>query len=139
MRYPKIPWMKTTFELFKYLELDRTEILIPYHLDDPLGNNLRHFNNVSKSSSQLQTANAQGDFDPFRTKVVGLTESVDDLLGKKLDPFKRKLAKDFQMGWENLMSADQLSMRDWLAMGIKTKPYSEQVSINRCLSKRSPQ
>ncbi|THU83366.1 amine oxidase [Dendrothele bispora CBS 962.96] len=127
MRYPKIPWMKTTFELFKYLELDRPETLIPYHLNDPLGNNFQHFNNISKSSSQLQTANAQGDFDPFRTKVVGLTDSVDDLLGKKLDPFKRMLAEDFQMGWEDLMSADQLSMRDWLAIGIETKPYSEQL------------
>ncbi|KAJ7898066.1 amine oxidase [Mycena leptocephala] len=116
MRYPKIPWMKPTFALFKFLKLDDPKLLIPYHLGDLRGNNIRHFNNTSISSARLEAADARGDFDPFATKADGLTDTINNLVGHKLDLFKRMLTEDFQKGWEALMSVDQWSMRDWLAL-----------------------
>ncbi|KAF7378472.1 Amine oxidase [Mycena sanguinolenta] len=118
MRYPKIPWMKPTFALFKFLNLDDPKLLIPYHLRDLRGNNIRHFNNISISSACLEAADARGDFDPFATKVDGLTDTTNNLIGHKLDPFKHMLTEDFQSGWEALMSVDQWSMRDWLALPV---------------------
>lgn len=116
MRYPKIPWMQPTFALLKFLNLDDPKSLIPYHLGDLRGNNIHHFNNTSISSARLEAANARGNFDPFDTKVNGLTDTINNLVGHKLDPFKHLLTEDFQMGWEALMSVDQWSMRDWLAL-----------------------
>ncbi|KAJ7223279.1 amine oxidase [Mycena pura] len=118
MRYPKIPWMKPTFALFKFLNLDNPKSLIPYHLGDLRGNNIRHFNNISISSARLEAASSRGDFDPFATKVHGLTNTIDDLVGHKLDSFKQMLTEDFQKGWEALMSVDKWSMRDWLALPV---------------------
>ncbi|KAJ7912736.1 amine oxidase [Mycena leptocephala] len=127
MRYPKIPWMKPTFALFKFLNLDDPKSLIPYHLGDLRGNNFRHFNNTSISSARLEAADARGDFDPFVTKVDGLTDTINNLVGHKLDPFKHMLTEDFQKGWEALMSVDQWSMRDWLALPVddSQQPYPE--------------
>ncbi|KAJ7633340.1 amine oxidase [Mycena polygramma] len=116
MRYPRIPWMKPTFALFKFLHLDDPKSLIPYHLADLRGNNVHHFNNISISSARLQAADIRGDFDPFATKVDGLTDTIDNLVGDKLNSFKNILTEDFQQGWEELMSVDQWSMRDWLAL-----------------------
>jgi hypothetical protein len=129
MRYPKIPWMKPTFALFKFLNLDDPKSLIPYHLGDLRGNNFRHFNNTSISSARLEAADARGDFDPFVTKVDGLTDTINNLVGHKLDPFKHMLTEDFQKGWEALMSVDQWSMRDWLALPVddSQQPYPEPV------------
>ncbi|KAJ6528936.1 amine oxidase [Mycena capillaripes] len=118
MRYPKIPWMKPAFALFKFLNLENPESLIPYHLRDLRGNNIRHFNNISISSACLEAADARGNFDPFATKVDGLTDTINNLIGHKLDPFKHILTEDFQRGWEALMSVDQWSMRDWLALPV---------------------
>ncbi|KAF7349914.1 Amine oxidase [Mycena venus] len=118
MRYPKIPWMKPTFALFKFLNLDGPKTLIPYHLSDLHGNNIRHFNNTSMSSARLEAADARGDFDPFATKTVGLTDTINNLVGHKIDPFKHMLTEDFQRGWEALMAVDQWSMRDWLALPV---------------------
>ncbi|KAJ7466775.1 amine oxidase [Mycena galericulata] len=116
MRYPKIPWMKPTFALFKFLNLDDPKSLIPYHLGDLRGNNIRHFNNTSISSACLEAADTRGDFDPFATKVYGLTDTINNLVGQKLDPFKHMLTENFQQGWEALMSVDEWSMRAWLAL-----------------------
>jgi hypothetical protein len=116
MRYPKIPWMKPTFALFKFLNLDGPKSLIPYILGDLRGNNIRHFNNTAISSARLEVADVRGDFDPFATKVDGLTDTIDNLIGRKLNPFKHMLTKDFQKGWEALMSVDLWSTRGWLAL-----------------------
>ncbi|KAJ7820690.1 hypothetical protein B0H13DRAFT_2377743 [Mycena leptocephala] len=72
----------------------------------------------SDSPNDYFAADARGDFDPFGTKVDGLTDTINNLVGHKIDPFKHMLTEDFQKGWEALMSVDQWSMRDWLALPV---------------------
>lgn len=129
MRYPKIPWMKPTFALFKYLNLDDPKTLIPYYLGDLRGNNIHHFNNTTLSSASLEAADVRGDLDPFGTEICGLTDTVNNLVSQKLNLFKDMLTEDFQTGWEVLMSVDQWSMRDWLASAAddSQQAYSEPV------------
>ncbi|KAK7060039.1 amine oxidase [Favolaschia claudopus] len=129
MRYPKIPWMKAIFSLFEFLNLDGPKSLIPYYLGDVRGNNIRHFNNISISSARLEAADARGNFDPFSTKVDGLNDTINNLMGHKIDPFKKMLTEDFQTGWDALMSFDRWSMRDWLALPADEfqRTYPEQL------------
>jgi hypothetical protein len=73
--------MKPTFSLFKFLNLDDHKSLIPHYLGDLRGNNIHHFNKTSISSVCLEAADARGNFDPFATKVDGLTDMVNNLVG----------------------------------------------------------
>ncbi|KAJ6586605.1 hypothetical protein B0H10DRAFT_2335488 [Mycena sp. CBHHK59/15] len=114
-------------QIYSYLQIPKS--LIPHHLGDLRSNNIRHFNNTSISSARLEAADTRGDFDPFATKVDGLTDTNNNLVGHKLDPFKHMLTEDFQKGWEALMSVDPWSMRDWLALPVddSQRAYPEPV------------
>ncbi|KAK5996863.1 Putative bifunctional amine oxidase [Cladobotryum mycophilum] len=110
MRYPKIPTMNRTFDLF-----ERTKMpLIPYILDGgPACPQL--FND------RLYVPNTE---DPYRVSVRNggsvpndVVDNVEGILNDAFGPYKEELAKNFRVGFENLMKVDDYSTREYLRRG----------------------
>ncbi|KAJ2998885.1 hypothetical protein NUW58_g190 [Xylaria curta] len=109
MRFPKIPIMDRTFDLF-----DRTKMpLIPYYLSGlntvDLFND--HFSNESSS-------------DPHRVSIANggsvpndVVDNVSKILDEAFGPYKRMLASDFDKGFAELMKVDNFSTREFLKRG----------------------
>ncbi|PNP59158.1 hypothetical protein THARTR1_01406 [Trichoderma harzianum] len=109
MRYPDIPSMKRTFNLFKRTGMP----LIKYYLDGvntpQLYNNRFFVKDVT---------------DPYRVSVANggtvpddVVDSVGDKLQKAFGYYKDKLTENFDQGFDELMLVDDMSTREYLKRG----------------------
>ncbi|KAG8726925.1 hypothetical protein FRC11_014209 [Ceratobasidium sp. 423] len=117
MRFPDIPWMKPVHDLFNYLELGKSGLILPYIMNDSLGNNISYFNGQVLSASQIQAQINSGHYDVFKTGLP-LKESLDSMFGSIFGPFKKKLiSKDptvWKAGLEELFQYDDWSTRTFM-------------------------
>lgn len=117
MRFPDIPFMTRTFDLFKRLGIDT----IPYIMSIP--KNLNLFN-----GKLLTNAEIDGKTDPFETHVPGVDNSSGAMVSSQIDVFKDALAKDFETGWKELMQFDEYSTRAYMLFkGTGGLTYTNQV------------
>ncbi|OTA99141.1 hypothetical protein M426DRAFT_68361 [Hypoxylon sp. CI-4A] len=116
MRFPKIPIMERTFDLFKRMEGDKFDenSIIPYYLD---GQNCpKLFNNrfYELGDDPYQVGEAHGGCVPdFLVKE----NAVSDALEATYDPYKKALKTNFDAGFEKLMRADLFTTREFLRRG----------------------
>ncbi|KAI2464211.1 FAD/NAD(P)-binding domain-containing protein [Annulohypoxylon bovei var. microspora] len=109
MRFPDIPIMKRTFDLFKLTEMK----LIPYYLSGP--ETLDLFNDRFSD---------EGISDPHHVSIQNggsvpddVVDNVSKILGEAFDPYKDKLVDNFEDGFAELMKVDDLSTREFLKRG----------------------
>ncbi|KAI0810085.1 hypothetical protein GGR55DRAFT_695878 [Xylaria sp. FL0064] len=109
MRYPKIPNMKRTFDLFELTKVP----LIPYYLNGAEALDLfnDHFSNESSS-------------DPHRVSIDNggcvpndVVDEAEDLIEAAFCPYKKRLAQNFSEGLAELMKVDDFSTREFLKRG----------------------
>ncbi|KAF3930142.1 hypothetical protein ABW19_dt0208437 [Dactylella cylindrospora] len=108
MRYPKIPSMDRTFDLFR-----RTEVpLIPYYLTGP------------KTPSLFNDRFFVEGPDPYHVSVRNggsvpnhVVDNVDNILEEAFGPYKKALGENFDKGFDKLMTADDFSTREFLKRG----------------------
>lgn len=110
MRYPKIPTMQRTFDLF-----ERTGMpLIPYCLDGgpqcPSLFNDRFF--VPDTTDPYHVSQQKGGSVPD-----DVVDNVSDILDEAFGPYKKKLAANFEEGFAELMAVDDYSTREFLKRG----------------------
>ncbi|CAH0020146.1 unnamed protein product [Clonostachys rhizophaga] len=110
MRYPKIPTMWRTFDLFRRTNVPQ----IKYYLDGgdacpKLYNDHLYVKGV-KDPYQISVRNGGS----VPNEVV---DNVDDILGQAFNPYKSALANDFNNGFEMLMGVDNFSTREFLQKG----------------------
>lgn len=105
MRYPFIPIMDRTFDLFKRLNMPT----IPYILDN------------EKAPKLFNDRLFSGGPDPYHVSVKNggsVPDEVADNAGKILDgifgAFKDRMAEDFDTGFAKLMEYDDFSTREYL-------------------------
>lgn len=109
MRYPDIPTMQRTFDLFR-----RTDVCLrKYHLEGT---------NCPKLFNDRPFASATRD--PYCVSVSSggtvpddVVGNVDGILEDTFGPFKRALAEDFETGFQCLMAVDHFSTREYLKRG----------------------
>jgi hypothetical protein len=126
MRFPKLDWMKPTFDLIKHLDIG----LIPYIMNDKGKHNISFFNGIIKSQKELDDIYNNPEIknkDPFNTKLANLTADPDTLAGFKIDSFKNELIRDWHAGWKNLMTCDEWSTRNYMTLGPSPK-FTDEVS-----------
>ncbi|KAI1406314.1 hypothetical protein F4819DRAFT_441224 [Hypoxylon fuscum] len=112
MRYPDIPIMKRTFELFRRTNMP----MIPYVMDG--GDTCpKLFNNNFFDPE---------DPDPYRVSKKNGGDVPDDIVSQKqveqaledaFGPYKKELANNFDEGFEKLMAVDDYSTREFLKRG----------------------
>ncbi|KAI1214156.1 FAD/NAD(P)-binding domain-containing protein [Annulohypoxylon truncatum] len=109
MRFPDIPIMKRTFDLFKLTGMP----LIPYYLNRPETRDLfnDHFSDES-SSDPYQVSIKNGG--PVSDDVV---DNVNNILEAAFGPYKEKLVENFKEGFAELMEVDDFSTREFLKRG----------------------
>ncbi|KKY38289.1 putative l-amino acid oxidase [Diaporthe ampelina] len=105
MRYPHIPTMDRTFNLFDQLHVPT----VPYILDNPKAPKLfndRHF--------------SEG-FDPYHVSVKNggsvpdeVVDNAEKILGDVFGAFKDAMAHNFEAGFAKLMEYDNFSTREFL-------------------------
>jgi monoamine oxidase len=107
MRFPKIPIMDRTFDLF-----ERTKVpLIKYYLDGvkcPKLFNDKFFEKDVTDPYHVSKANGGHVPDEWIKK---------DIAGDAFQPYKDALKDDFNKGWDKLMKADSFSTREYLKVG----------------------
>ncbi|KZV82601.1 hypothetical protein EXIGLDRAFT_339296 [Exidia glandulosa HHB12029] len=119
MRFPKIPFMDKTFELFGRVGITP----IPYVMSIP--QNIRYYN---EKGLTVQAVKDSESFDPFGTGVDGLTAKADTMADDQLGVFKAALIEDFPSGWKKLMEYDSYSTRDYMMhMGTDGVRYPDKV------------
>lgn len=127
MRFPDQPFMKPVMDLFDELGLQKAKI--PYIMTTD--NNINLFNSRLQTNAQVQAKAQAGKFDPFRTRVRGLTGTVTDMVNDQIDHFRKALVADFDQGWDELMKFDAWSTRGFMtiagAPGVGT--YSDRVGL----------
>ncbi|KAG8736327.1 hypothetical protein FRC10_009450 [Ceratobasidium sp. 414] len=126
MRFPKLPWMKPTFDLFPYLGITS----IKYIMDDKLKNNVSFFNGITQTAGELENYyKSQTDNDPFKTGVIGLTGDPDKMAKDKINPFMSGLISNWSTGWANMMGSDRWSTRGYMGLDSAAAgpPYSDDV------------
>ncbi|KAI1501590.1 hypothetical protein F5X99DRAFT_382386 [Biscogniauxia marginata] len=108
MRYPEIPSMKRTFELFQLTGMP----LIPYYLSGP--------NTPSLFNDRFFTDGP----DPYHVSVKNkgsvpddVVDNVSRILQEAFGPYKKKLAENFDEGFKELMKVDDFSTREFLKRG----------------------
>lgn len=123
MRFPKIPWMNRTFDLFTRLRLDADGLVIPYYLSIPQNVNL--FNSITLTNQQLDENTTP---DPFKTGLQGLFNSSDAMTDAQIGGFKNALKDDFAKGWEELMKYDGYSTRGYMTLvGSDGRKFTNEV------------
>ncbi|KAI0894616.1 FAD/NAD(P)-binding domain-containing protein [Annulohypoxylon nitens] len=109
MRFPEIPIMKRTFDLFKLTDMP----LIPYYLNGPRTLDLfnDHFSDESSS-------------DPYHVSITNggsvkddVVDNVGEIINGVFGPYKEKLAEDFDTGFDELKKVDDCSTREFLKRG----------------------
>lgn len=127
MRFPDQPFMKPVMDLFDELGLQKAKI--PYIMTTD--NNINLFNSRLQTNAQVQAKAQAGKFDPFRTRVRGLTGTVTDMVNDQIDHFRKALVADFDQGWDELMKFDAWSTRGFMtiagAPGVGT--YNDRVGL----------
>ncbi|KAG9125255.1 hypothetical protein FRC07_008382, partial [Ceratobasidium sp. 392] len=121
MRFPNLPWMRPTFGLISYLDID----MIEYIMKDGNGNNINSFNGVTKMNRDLHYS-PQNDYDPFGTGLSGLTGSPDEMAKAKIGSFMSGLVADWATGWNTMMSSDEWSTRGYMTLSSQAT-YSDDV------------
>ncbi|KYK56461.1 putative l-amino acid oxidase protein [Drechmeria coniospora] len=109
MRYPKIPSMNRTFDLFERTKLP----LIPYVLDGvncPSLFNDRFF--VKDTVDPYHVSEQKGGSVPD-----DVVDSFSTILEQAFGPYKKKLAENFDQGFTELMAVDDYSTREYLRRG----------------------
>ncbi|CAM1507624.1 Fc.00g072650.m01.CDS01 [Cosmosporella sp. VM-42] len=109
MRFPKIPIMDRTFDLF-----DKTKVpQIPYYLE---GENCPQLFN-----DKLFEADVADPFGVSKKNGGLVPNDVVDNIGQILDdafgPYKKKLKENFNEGFKELMTVDDFSTREYLKRG----------------------
>ncbi|KAI1088078.1 hypothetical protein F5B19DRAFT_29486 [Rostrohypoxylon terebratum] len=109
MRFPKIPIMKRTFDLF-----DRTKMpLIPYYLSGPKTLDLFNDRFSDEGSSDPYHVSIKNGGSVHNDVVDNVSKIIDGVFG----PYKEKLAENFDKGFEELMEVDDYSTREFLKRG----------------------
>lgn len=110
MRFPEIPIMDRTFKLFR----ETLNVpLIPYYLSGV--NNPNLFNDrlfKEGVSDPYGVSEANGGLVPD-----GDVDNIDTILDKAFGPWKEKLKENFNEGFEELMTVDDMSTREYLKRG----------------------
>ena len=110
MRYPRIPTMDRTFDLFKRTKMP----LIPYYLDGgphcPSLFNDRFF--IPNAVDPYHVSEQNGGSVP--NDVV---DNVGTILDQAFGPYKKRLAGNFEAGFAELMTVDDFSTREFLKRG----------------------
>jgi monoamine oxidase len=115
MRFPNIPVMDRTFDLFK-----RTGVpVIPYYLDSTTG----AVNNPSLYNDHLLMPDSP-PFDPYKVSVSNGGSIPDDvvkagttILDQEFGVYKEAMEKDFEAGFKLLLTQDAFSTRGYLKTG----------------------
>lgn len=119
MRFPKIPFMDRTFNLFTRLKVDPIDYVMT------LPQNINLFNGILLTNKQLKDAGP----DPFKTGVEGINNSADEMTSAQIGDFVSALAKNFNTGWKELMKYDSYSTRSYMIFhGTKGVKYTDQAS-----------
>ena len=116
MRFPNIPVMDRTFDLFK-----RTGVpVIPYYLDSTTG----AVNNPSLYNDHLLMPDSPPPFDPYKVSVSNGGSIPDDvvkagtkILDQEFGVYKEAMEKDFEAGFKFLLTQDAFSTREYLKTG----------------------
>ena len=110
MRYPDIPTMKRTFDLFRMKSINLP--LIPYYLKS------------SKTPSLFNDRFFAPGPDPYHVSAKNggsvpddVVDNVDTILKAAFGPYKKQLAKNFKKGFEALKKVDDFSTREFLKRG----------------------
>ena len=109
MRFPKIPIMDRTFDLFEKTQVSQ----MPYYLD---GENCPQLFN-----SKLFEAGVTDPYGVSKKKGGLVPDDVVDNVGQILDDafgqYKKKLKENFDEGFKELMKVDDFSTREYLKRG----------------------
>jgi len=108
MRYPNIPTMKRTFDLFKLTGVPLREYILSCDKTPDLFND--RFNEPGPDPYHVSTKN--GGCVPEH-----VVDNVSTLLEGAFGPYKEKLAKNFNEGFKELMKVDDFSTREFLKRG----------------------
>ncbi|KAK0672657.1 putative L-amino-acid oxidase precursor [Cercophora samala] len=108
MRYPNIPTMKRTFDLFELTKMP----LIPYYLSGPANPKLFNDRFFADGVDPYHVSTSNGGSVPDN-----VVDNVDKILDEAFGPYKEELATDFDKGFENLMTVDDYSTREFLRRG----------------------
>ena len=127
MRFPDIPYMKPVMDLFTELELDGVKS--PYIMST--SQNINFFNGRRLTNMELQIKTRAKEYDPFGTGVQGITGTVDEMIKRQIEPFRRALKDDFGNGWKALTNYDAYSMRAFMRQcgTVPHGKYDEQVKF----------
>jgi hypothetical protein len=115
MRFPQIPIMDRTFDLFK-----RTKVpVIPYYLDSSTG----ALNCPSLYNDRLLVPKP-GQWDPYDVAVSNggsvpdvVVKAGTTILDQEFRVYKDLMQKDFEAGFQLLMTQDAFSTREYLKTG----------------------
>ncbi|KAK4449750.1 putative L-amino-acid oxidase precursor [Podospora aff. communis PSN243] len=108
MRYPDIPTMQRTFDLFKLTKMP----LIPYYLTGPKNPNLFNDRFFADGPDPYHVSVSNGGSVP--NDVV---DNVSAIFDCAFGPYKKAMAEDFDKGFEALMKVDDFSTREFLKRG----------------------
>lgn len=108
MRYPNIPTMKRTFDLFELTGMP----LIPYYLSGPGTPSLFNDRLLTDGPDPYHVSEQNGGSVP--NNVV---DNVGQILQDAFGPYKKELANDFDAGFADLMQVDDFSTREFLKRG----------------------
>ncbi|KAF4338109.1 amino-acid oxidase [Fusarium beomiforme] len=138
MRFPDNPVMKRTFDLFKWLKMNKTDLktnpkapdgsLIPYYMA-PTGTNTNPwcYNNINVWGPTYQSVQKiSGTDDPFQIDPDNtinpalLKVGPDEVVKANIEPLRKALKEDAEKtppgdkGWKLLMEYDTYSTRQYL-------------------------
>ncbi len=108
MRYPDIPTMKRTFDLFRMKHLP----LVKYYLKSDKTPSLFNDRFFAPGPDPYHVSASNGGSVPDH-----VVDNVDDILKAAFGPYKELLAKDFKKGFEALKEVDDFSTREFLKRG----------------------
>jgi hypothetical protein len=126
MRFPDIPLMEATFNLFRRLNFDK-KTQIPYYLSTPhdvtLFNGFLVSGPIPHEEDPFHVSESKGGLVPDKFAQKGYSHWIDE----KLNPFKKALVNNFDEGWKYLMQYDSYSFRTY--MTLEEPKYPNSVSL----------
>ena len=128
MRFPKIPFMNRTFDLFRRLDIRDSgpgALLINYVMSNP--HNINLYNGHKLTNKQLESTT---DNDPFKTNVKGLFGTTEVMVNTQIGGFREAIVENFEEGWRKLMEYDGWSTRGYMTLyGMNGTKYSNEVRL----------
>ncbi|KAA8645834.1 hypothetical protein EYZ11_011931 [Aspergillus tanneri] len=114
MRYPDIPIMRRTFDLFKMMNIST----IPYYLQGK--------NCPQRFNDRTVLPTAVTETDPFHVSVAkggsvpnDVVDTWSSILEASFRPYKDEMKKNFEDGFAMLMEVDNYSTREYLKRPVK--------------------